>query len=556
MAAAKPQAKDIFVHNLTVQKVCLGLITLGFFIAAPWITAETLAGNTTPLVALVGLAILLLFVYGLGDRCWLIIPFCLSIEGNLNFIPFGFSIQELAIITVFCYLGLKMIFGVNVGWKIGPAVLWMPLAGVLAILMYHWISSGDIGIKLLGGTGWGGRRYFKILLAALSIPLLASFPGMRLRDLQLVPLTYFAGSFVDIVPDLLTTFIPASAPLVWRFYSGINLSEYGDVLKGNFSGEKAITRFGALAKLGAALGLVTLCYFPARTWLQPNRLWVLPTIILGGLLCALSGFRNTVFRYGLSLLAGLFATIRFKALLIVPAAALFAVAVAQTQGRAFDYPLQIQRALSFLPGEWDFKAISEGKASTEWRGKIDELFYKEYFGKAPLWGQGYHFDPALAKQATDIYLAVARAQASAGDEFAEVRSFIEMRQPHEGPVHILLVTGAIGATFFIIFCFALLFYAFGSILKTRPSEISPIQIWTGALLLPQVLGFFIVFGDLTYFLIQVCPVIVLLYRFERIKDLGGLAPSALPTPHGEEVEPGIVWQPEGPYLQTRQPPVS
>jgi len=36
-------------------------------------------------------------------------------------------------------------------------------------------------------------------------------------------------------------------------------------------------------------------------------------------------------------------------------------------------------------------------------------------------------------------------------------------------------------------------------------------------LLPQVLGFFFLFGDLTNFLIQVCPVGILLYRFERLK---------------------------------------
>jgi len=364
------------VQNLTVQKVCLALITLAFFVAAPWLTSETIQGNPMPLTILGGVAVLLLFVYGLGDRCWLIIPFCLSIEGNLNFLPLNFSIQELAVITVFCYLLFRMIFGLDVSWKLGPALLWVSLSGVLAVIIYHWISSGDVGIKLLGGTGWGGRRYFKVALAALCIPLLASFPGMRLRDLQLVPLFYFLGSFVDIVPDLLTTFVPATAPLVWRVYSGVNLAEYGDVLQGNFAGEQGITRFGTLAKLGIATGLVTLCYFPARTWLNPNRLWALPVILLGGLLCAMSGFRNTIFRYGLSVMAGLYATLRFRSIIVIPVLAAGALAVAFTQGKIFDYPIQVQRALAFLPGEWAFKAISETEGSSKWRKRIDELFYR------------------------------------------------------------------------------------------------------------------------------------------------------------------------------------
>jgi len=107
----------------------LALVTLGFFVAAPWLTSETLSGNTTPFLSLVGVGLLLLFIYGLADRCWLIIPFCLSIEGNLNFLPLTFSIQELTIISVLIYVIFRNIFGLNVGWKVGPSLLWVPLAG-------------------------------------------------------------------------------------------------------------------------------------------------------------------------------------------------------------------------------------------------------------------------------------------------------------------------------------------------------------------------------------------------------------------------------------------
>lgn len=544
------------MQNLTVQKVCLALITLAFFVAAPWLTSETIQGNPMPLTITGGIVVLLLFVYGLGDRCWLVIPFCLSIEGNLNFLPLNFTMQELAVITVFCYLFFRMIFGLEVAWKLGPALLWIPLSGLLAVLLYHWISSGDIGIKLLGGSGWGGRKYFKVALAALCVPLLASFPGIRLRDLQLVPLFYFLGSFVDIVPDLLTTFVPATAPLVWRVYSGVNLAEYGDVMKGNFAGEQAITRFGTLAKLGAALGLVTLCYFPARTWLNPNRLWALPLILLGGLFCALSGFRNTIFRYGLSIMAGLYATLRFKSLIVLPLMAAVALAVAFTQGKGLEYPLQIQRALAFLPGDWNAKARNEAEGSSKWRKKIDELFYKEYFGKAPLLGQGYHFDPGLAKEATDIYLAVARARASVGDEFSDVRNFIEMRQPHEGPVHILLVTGVVGMVFFVGYCSSLLFYAFASVLRTPPKEVAPIQIWALALLLPSIFGFFIVFGEYTSFFTAVIPVAILLYRFERLKADTQAHLSAIQEVEPASTTPEIVWQGPQPSWHPRQPPIT
>jgi len=518
------------VQNLTVQKVCLFLITLAVFIAAPWLTSETLQGNSLPLISLAGVALTLLFVYGLGDRCWLIIPFCLSVEGNLNFLPLNFSIQELAILTVLAYLLFRMIFGLNVGWKLGPSLLWVPLSAVLGLLCYHWIGSGDIGIKVLGGTGWGGRRYFKVALAALSVPLLASMPNVRKEDLNKVPLIYFLGSLIDILPDVLTTFVPAAAPIVWKVYSGVNLTEYGEALQGNFGGEGQIARVGSLSKIGTAMMLVTLCYFPAYTWLNPNRIWALPLVLAGGALCALSGFRSSVFKYFFALLAGLYATLRWRAFLILPVGIAAAVGIALTQGKVFEYPLALQRGLAFIPGDWDIKAKSSADGSTEWRGKMKDLFFKEYFQAHPIVGKGYHFDPNLAKTETDIYLAIVQRQAEVGDEFAEVRRFIEMRQPHEGPIHILLVIGTAGMVFFSAYCVALLIYSFQSVMRTAPRGVTPIQIWAVALLLPQVAGFFLVFGDLTTFLIQVCPVITLLYRFEKLRT----SDTAVPAPAAEE----------------------
>lgn len=544
------------MQNLTVQKVCLFLITLAFFVAAPWLTSETLSGNAMPLTVLGGVVVLLLFVYGLGDRCWMIIPFCLSVEGNLNFLPFNFSMQELAIITVFCYLLFRMIFGLDVAWRLGPALLWVPLSGVLAVVIYHWISSGDIGIKLLGGTGWGGRKYFKVMLASFCIPLLASFPGFRWKDLQLVPLIYFFGSFVDIVPDLLSTFAPATAPYIWRVYSGVNLSQYGATLQGNFGMEQGITRVGTLSKIGVAFSLVTLCYFPPKTWLQPARLWTIPVLILSGLMCALSGFRNSVFRFLMSLLAGLFATVRWRAFLLLPLGFIALAGVALTQGRMMNYPLALQRALTFLPGDWDPKAKREAEGSSEWRDKIKTLFYAEYFPKHPILGAGYHFDPELAKRDTDVYLAIAARQAAAGDEFADVRSYIEQRMPHEGPIHILLVTGIAGAAFFVAYCAALLIFTIVSIFRTPRSEVSPLQIWAVALIFTQVTAFFLVFGDLTNFLIQVCPIVALLYRADRLKAMDSRPAPLEATEDPSLVPEGTAWQAPVAGWHPRQPPLS
>ena len=521
----KPSRKLYYDHvqNLTAQKVVLFLITLGFFVAAPWLTMETLGGNSTPFFGVIGALLFLLFLYGAKERCWLIIPFCLPIEGNLNFLPLNFSMQELAIIFLFGYLLLRMIFGLDVGWKLGPAILWIPLACVLCVLLYHWIRSGDIGIKMLGGSGWGGRKYFKVAIAVLVVPLLASYPGIQWKDLQKVPLLYFLGNFVDIVPDTLTTFVPAAAPYIWRVYSGVNLSEYGSSLAGNFGGETAVSRIGTLARFGTACALLILSYNPASTWVSPTKIWILPSLLLSAILTAIAGFRSMVVRLFLSSLTAFYATARSGAFLLAFVGVLLGFGLVLLQGKVFDFPLSMQRALSFLPGDWDPKAALEAKASSEWRDRMKSLFYKDYFHQAPVLGQGYHFNPSFALQATDIYQHVLAAMQNRGDEYADVRNFIEMRQPHEGPIHLLLVVGLAGALFFTLYCAAILVYTFRLMNATPPALVTPFQIWSSATLVPQIFGFYFLFGDMSSFFIGACPIITLLTVHERLRKQRSLA---------------------------------
>jgi hypothetical protein len=505
------------VQNLTAQKVCLALITLGFFIAAPWLTSQTIGGNTTPLLALLGVLFVFGFIFIVRDRCWMLIPLTLPIEGNLNFLPLNFSIQELSIIAVFAYLLYRMIFGMNIAWRLGPTSIWVPLALLLCIIVYHWIESRDIGIRLLGGHGWGGRKYFTVILAAFGMVLLSSFPGIKWADLQKIPFLYFLGSFVDIVPGAISTLVPATAPYIYKVYSGVNIYEYGALLQGNFGAESGVTRISQLASLGTGIGLVTLCYFPPKTWLQLNRLWALPVVLLGGVLCAASGFRNTVVRYFFSILVALFTRIRFKAFLLLPVVIATGFLIALTQGSVFDYPLALQRGLSFLPGQWNAKAVKEADASSEWREKMKKLFYKEYFHTAPWFGLGYHYSSELAKRDQDAYLAIAARQAEIGDEYADVRRFIEQRQPHEGMVHALLVSGSIGAFFFAAFCLAILLATWRSVVNTPRVQISPIQTWCSVQLFTFTIAFYLLGGDYTNFLIQVCPVTALLYQAETLR---------------------------------------
>lgn len=518
------------MQNLTVQKLCIGLVVLAFFVLAPWMTSELLEGNTLPLVTLLAVGCLLLFLFVLKDRCWMVIPFCLPVDGRFNFLPLNFSMQETAVAAVFSYIIIQIVMGRQIRWRLGPALVWLPLSGLLAVFLYHWISSGDIGIRALGGTGWGGRKYFTIAMAVLSMPILFSFSGASYQDFQKIPFLYFAGVFMDLLPDTFTTFFPVTAPYIFRFYSAVNVAEYGKGLAGNFGGEEGITRFQVFGRLGAAWGLMILSYFPVQNWLKVSKLWVVPSLLLGFILTAISGFRSFIFNFIIVLASGLYATARMKAVLLLPLGLAGALFIAGTQGTVLDYPPGIQRALSFLPGSWNMRAEQEAKSSSEWRKRVRELFFAEYFEKHPLLGDGYGFDPNLAKRQQELFLRIAALAEK--DEYADVRSFIEMKQPHEGDICALLVVGLVGTAFFTAFCASLIFYALKTILSLRPNQVQPIQIWAFALLLQNSLSFFIVFGDLAPALFQLCPIGAILVASERLRAKGVFAAEPVPPlPH-------------------------
>ena len=497
------------VQNLTVQKVCIGLVTVVFLLISPWLTSEFLGGNPMPVITLVALGVLMVFLFALKDKCWLIIPLCLPIEGTFNFLPLNFTMFELAVLYVSSYMLLQIIMGRQIFWKLGPPFFWIPLSGLLVILLYHWIRSGDIGIRALGGTGWGGRYYFRIMIAGLTIPILSSFSGSSWRDFQKVPLFYFLGSFVDIVPQFISTLVPATAPVIFRFYSSVNIVEYGKQLSGAFGEEQGITRIGQLGLLGTGLSLVILSYFPFSTWLNPSRFWIIPGLFFSCFCSAFAGFRSYIFNWFLLSMVGLYATARSRVFLVFPVTLLGLGLVVLSQGSLVNYPRSLQRALSFLPGNWDPVAVKETEGSSTWRKQIRELFWAEYFKKAPLLGQGYNFNPQYAQEEQDIYLRMAVMQSS--DPYKAVRGFIERRNPHEGDIHVILVAGSIGASFFILICLGSSLYALVKIYRTPVRQVSPLQVWCSALIVQQSLSFFVVFGDLALTLNYLCVIVTLLY---------------------------------------------
>jgi len=485
------------MQNLTAQKVVSALVTLAFFIAAPYLISEVLNGNTAPLAALLGLGALLLFVFALGEKCWLSIPLCLPMGGSLNILPVKFSPHELSILLVIGYVFVQFIMTDRRSLTFGPAYIWVPLLLIAAILIYHETKGGKIGLNMFGGKDAGGRKTFSILCGILSLPAILWFKFPGEKWFRAIPLLYLIGCLLDFIPYLASSLTPSIAPLIYKIYSGVNLEAFSNTLGGQ---QNDIVRIGALGAVSLSIQLVLLSYFRPKEWIRPGRFFVPALSILALIGTVFSGFRSYLFNFVVASFSALFFSVRWTSLILAPIAAALIAVLVLGQGSAFELPLTIQRTLSMFPGKWNKIATDATSSSDDFRAAIQKTYKEEFMDKAGMFGDGYKYD---AKIMMDNALSFYTRNVMA-DQSSESRGYITQRDHHVGWVAVHHPIGTIGFIAFVSLCLGSIFYVITHIWPIKPSQLTPSQIWSSSLIIQIIFAFFTVFGAMQQFIPQLC----------------------------------------------------
>ncbi|NBR97075.1 MAG: hypothetical protein EBT48_05675, partial [Verrucomicrobia bacterium] len=496
--------------NLTPQKVIAGIVFLAGVLAAPILTNQFLAGDYLPVIAVISSIGAVFFLTYLGKQCWVLMPAFLGLNGRLNFLPANLSMIETAILISLLFLLYQTVFEKNLSISFGPAWIWVPATLFLSIIAYHWVRSGDIGLRLFGGESYGGRKNWSILLGFLAMPILYSMVKPRDPLLRKIPLIYFIMVAADFLPFLISTAAPAVAPYIYRFYSSVNLDAFQDTLYGSFGGVDLV-RIGNIGFFATAAQITMLSYFPANLWLRPKNWWC----FVASLICLFSGFRSYLFRYLVIWLVAGFSASRWLIVLFLPIAAATLFFLVAAQGTYIHLPLAMQRTLSPLPGKWDAVALDSATGSSKWRETMKRVYWSEYADKAGWFGAGMTYSRNLTVEGVeDFYLK--RQRMAFENELSEARAFIERRQPHEGLLDVHYPTGWVGTGLLIFFFATTSFYVLRSVYNTRGSEMTPEGIWVCSLTLIETLSYFTVYGDLSISLPRLFILIPLAVRsFEK-----------------------------------------
>ena len=471
------------MKDLTALKIVLWIVALCSFIGSVWLTSETLEGNTAPLYGFLALLLVLVFLFGLRDRCWLILPFCMGMQGNLNFLPIRFSMLELATLGCLASTTLFYIMGDRRKITLGPMLHRIPLLIICSIALIHWVKTGNIGLRMFGSETVGARPIFTILVAGISYLLIHYLARNDSKDLRLVPWLYLGGATIDFVSQGITFLMPGLAVPIYRFYSNVNTEAYFYMMGGDMQG--GIVRFGAINHFVLALALALVAQFPPPTWLKPSRMWV-PLMLLGCLLGSIyGGFRSGLATLAVHISAACFATTRAFVLVLGILAIGFCAALAQMHGKVFDLPLSMQRTLSFFPGDWDSRITISSAGSNEFRLKVIDLYLREYAMANMLIGSGWAIPKEFVQEAEEAWWQ----KVPTADPDAEIRRVIELRNEHWGWINAHHTTGLLGLVSLAILTVGSLVWMLRRLSRLPVAMISPPMVWGFSILFYQGIVF-------------------------------------------------------------------
>ena len=449
-------------------------------------------GDTKPVAIIIGLLAAMAVYLTLGKNAWMLMLFCLPLTGKISVLPLPFSVHDLGIFAAFAAFLASMIFKRKQN---------KPLVEKIDILLWinvAWLGfaflRNPVGVAALGSDLVGGLPYQNVVLAICAFFVLRQVvvsPKMAPK----VPFFMFGGELIVSFLGVLTTYIPSLVPFIAPFYSGISVNTY---LQKEVQGTEADTTLGE-TRLTPLYGVAsTLATYSVTRWkpstlfsiMHPGRFLLYAMSILA---IFYSGFRSGLFQ-----LLALFAISsfmqekfpQFVRNVLVVVLGLVLLICASFAG--IPLPKTFQRALSFLPGDWDREAVAGANDSSEWRFTMWKLALTtdKYIHNKVL-GDGFGFP------ASELKVMQSAAWGGIGylGEDRAMEAYMIQGTFHSGPVTTIRVVGYVGLALFLPLLVALATYAWNLANMTRgsPFQFPALFMAVGAVLSPFYFVF--IFGN-------------------------------------------------------------
>jgi hypothetical protein len=359
--------------------VCLPLaVVLGYLLATP----EHFSTIGVVVAIFVVLAIPLLLRW---HHAWLIATW--NTTAMLFFVPGRPQVWMALAAVSFTIAILQYALNRKMRFLHAPSVTW-PLIILTLVVFVTARLTGGIGVKLLGGDTYGGKRYFTILAAAIGFFAIINRRIPPKRATLYVAL-FFLGAATMAIGNLPGVVSP-SLNFLFTIFPAMSMDSFTQqnsvVVQTIY-----ISRLSGLSVLGMGGFCAVLACYGIRGVLDAAKPWRLAALCTLFLLTLLGGFRSTVILLMMTFALLFFLEGLHRTSLLLPAIFVMVLGGGLVTVFASQLPLPFQRSLAFVPYiPIDPLVRMDAQGSTEWRLQM----WQEVVPEIPhylLVGKGYGF---------------------------------------------------------------------------------------------------------------------------------------------------------------------
>ncbi len=427
----------------------------------------------------------------LKTNIWVLLPISWYLTGRLPWLPVPFTVRDLCSMAVIFFFTL--FFATRaLPWKRKTSTLDYLIYINLAYLAIVF-ARNPVGFFAMQTSMVGGRPYFEIALAFGAFIILSR---VQITDFiaKVFPLFFVIPAWCVAILDVVGRLVPQTAYPLAMMYSGVGSKG----VTGAFEQEAQLgeTRMTGMLGAGLSSALVLCAKYNPITLISP--LYPMRGVMLVVAFSAifLSGYRSALLFAMVAIVLSALLRGRVKDLWIAAAVMLLALVVlVSLQGSVLQLPKTMQRALSWLPGDWDQATVADAEGSSQWRFEMWHWAWNDdRILRDRTWGQGFGLS------IDDMNLIATSLMAGQGGGSllggSDRENFMITGSFHSGPLSTIKYIGVVGlALYYPLMCYMAVL-AWRLCIRARRTKASTLALFVGIPIIYEPFNFVVIFGGL------------------------------------------------------------
>jgi len=427
----------------------------------------------------------------LKTNIWVLLPIGWYLSGRLPWLPVPFTVRDLCFMTVIFFFTL--FFATR-------AFPWKRKVGMLDYLIYINLAylaivfaRNPVGFWAMQSSMVGGRPYFEIGLAFGAFMILSR---VQITDFiaKIFPLFFVIPAWCVAILDVIGRLIPQTAYPLAMMYSGVGSRGVTSAFQED--AQLGETRMVGMQNAGLSSVLALCSKYNPITMMSPfyPLRVVLLAVAFGAIF--LSGFRSVLLFAMVAFVLSALLRGHLKDLWVAGALMLLAVVtLVSLQGSVLQLPKTMQRALSWLPGDWDQAAVADAEGSSQWRFDMwGWAWNDDRILRDRTWGQGF----GLSIDDMNLIASSLVAGEGGGSRLggSDRENFMITGSFHSGPLSTIKYIGVVGlALYYPLMCYMAIL-AWRVCKRARGTKGFALALFVGIPIIYEPFNFMIIFGGL------------------------------------------------------------